>query len=313
MNNNSKINDFFHAIYRIIFKTAFLLASVCDTAILYYRKAEVYVITKILNKDDKPAIFTIHKNKMLLSLDDPGISRELMLRRTREPISTKTIKGILKKGDVVLDIGANIGYYALIEARLVGESGKVYACEPVPQSFDTLKKNVELNRFNNIELFNTAIGDINGELNMYLSAKSNIASMLENKSHNTGSIKVRAMTGDDFLKNKKTPNILRMDVEGYEFQIIKGMAQTLKKDTLRDIFIEMHFLILPKEKYAYILNTLKQNGFKIRSSIMDSDYYSLSDRLWLKRVGQKFAGYTIDDFIKETRPMNFIVSMFFSR
>ena len=62
-------------------------------------------------------------NKMYLDLADEGISRELMLDGIREYLNIADVKGELKKGDVVVDIGANIGYYALLEAQLVGDEG----------------------------------------------------------------------------------------------------------------------------------------------------------------------------------------------
>jgi FkbM family methyltransferase len=312
MKNGRGANIFLYTSYRVIFKITFILASIRDAAIFCYRKTQIYIKTKIFNKGKRAVIFKIHKNRMLLSLDDSGISRELMLHRTREPVSTGTLKSILKKGDVVLDIGANIGYYALMEAHIVGENGKVYACEPVPDTFKILKKNTRLNGFRNIALFKQAFADENKEVDMYVSSKSNIAAMIKRVAHDKGRIKVSTITVDDFLKDKETPSFLRMDVEGYETEIIKGMSEVLKNNALKNIFIEIHFMSLPVTKSVELLSTLKKNGFEVNSSAPDAAYW-LRDKLWRQRIGPSFAGYTIDDFIEQALNIKLIMRVFFTR
>lgn len=70
----------------------------------------------------------------------------LLTHEIHEPLMTEIIKRETKEGDVVLDIGAHIGYYTLMFARLVGKEGKVFAFEPDPDNFTLLKKNIEINR-----------------------------------------------------------------------------------------------------------------------------------------------------------------------
>src|SRR3989344_8248708 len=89
----------------------------------------------------------IHGNKMYLNLQDKGISKDLAINKTREELQTELVMNKVKEGMHVLDLGANIGYYALIEASLVGPKGKVYAIEPSQSNFDLLNKNIGLNQF----------------------------------------------------------------------------------------------------------------------------------------------------------------------
>ena len=85
-----------------------------------------------------------------------------------EPIETDLIKKHVKRGDVVLDLGANIGYFTLILPRLVGEEGKVFAFEPDPENFALLKKNVEINSYQNVVLVQKAVSNRNGKATLYL-------------------------------------------------------------------------------------------------------------------------------------------------
>src|SRR3989344_9219581 len=83
---------------------------------------------------------------------DPVDSLRLTTRGYYEPYLTRVFDQHIKKGDTVLDIGANIGYHTLHFARLVGETGKVYAFEPHPSNFALLKKNIEANGYKNVVL-----------------------------------------------------------------------------------------------------------------------------------------------------------------
>src|SRR3989344_4906353 len=91
----------------------------------------------ILKSRTKNGIFTrnVQGSRMQLHLDDEGISADLALDGVREPMSTKTVKEEVKHGYTVIEIGANIGYYALMESGLVGNRGRIYAIEPSPNNF----------------------------------------------------------------------------------------------------------------------------------------------------------------------------------
>ena len=109
--------------------------------------------------------------KMYLNLkSDTGISKDLFIFKKREYLSTDFLQNqnFINPGDVILDIGANIGYYALLESRLTGPRGMVYAIEPVLNNYYTLKSNVELNDIKNINMFKLAIGNKNGKDYIYV-------------------------------------------------------------------------------------------------------------------------------------------------
>lgn len=197
---------------------------------------------------------------------DEGISRDLFVYGIREPFNVKAMQKEIKPGDIVVDIGANIGYYALLEARLVGKKGKVYAIEPVPKNIELLTKNIELNNYSNIEVFQMAIGSENKKDFIHISKLRNICSMAQQeiyRSTYTHKVPVQVITLDDFLKDKAYPDLVRMDVEGYEFEIIKGMKETLKVNNPLKLFVELHLDLL-KDKAKSFLKTLKGFGFEVK-------------------------------------------------
>jgi FkbM family methyltransferase len=218
---------------------------------------------------------------MLLSRKEMGIHRDLLLHGKREVMPTDYLmKGeIVKEGDIVLDIGANIGYYVLIESKLVGEAGKVYAVEPVSKNLDLLMKNIKLNNRENIEVFHLAMDKKNGRSKVYISEESNLSSMKINSGRNIiGEEEIDVLKVDTFLEGKETPNFIRMDVEGYEYNIIKGMKETLKKDI--KLFIEIHGHLLTKDQSNEIVDKLKENNFNV-------DVCSTSDcKFSLNKVAQ---------------------------
>lgn len=158
-----------------------------------------------------------------------------------------------------------LGYYALLESRLVGEEGKVYAIEPVPENIKLLKRNIEINQYSNIDIFQLAVGDNNGSGFIYLFNGSNLHSMNKNNSFESKhSIPVKIITLDKFLEDKPYPNIIRMDTEGYEEEIIKGMKKTLSMKKPLKIFMEFHCCLLTDGGIS-LLKTLKLAGFKVKA------------------------------------------------
>jgi FkbM family methyltransferase len=216
-------------------------------------------------------IVEINNSKMLLFPKNGAIQLDLFLHKKREFTCTDYLmsSGTIKGDDVVLDIGANIGYYVLVEARLVGVNGKVYAVEPVQGNVDLLKKNVRLNNLENVAISQLAIGECNGESAIYVSNFSNLCAMDKNfvGGKIIGVQSVSEETVDSFLNNKSSPNLIRMDVEGYEYQIIRGMPQTLKGDVR--ILVELHPTYLSDEKLNEIFTILRQNNFWVRFAVFE--------------------------------------------
>ena len=179
--------------------------------------------------------------------------------------------GAIKSGDVIWDVGANIGYYSVKFAAATGDQGFVQAFEPMPKTFKILKK--AISGYTNIGLTCSALG--RSDSNLSMSNDSDVGSptnkILTNDSqfseHDTVMIKVRS--GDSLITSEelKVPNFIKIDVEGHESEAIKGMAELLKEPELRTLAIEIHFALLEKRGLRNaprdIVALLKRNNFTI--------------------------------------------------
>ena len=239
------------------------------------------------------AIVEVNNSKMFLLPRKSDINQDLFVYKKREPICTNYLihSGMLKEGDVALDIGANIGYYVLVESQLVGEKGHVYAVEPVLSTFKQMEKNVRLNNSKNVSTFQLAFGaEIKEKSQIYVSGKSNLSSMSRDAVGGTLEYtqEVVLETVDNFLKDKSPPNLVRMDVEGFEYEIIKGMAETLKGNV--KILVELHPLprYMKPGKMEEIFQILEQNNFKVRFAVFeDKVEENRLIRFLLKKAGDK--------------------------
>jgi len=179
-----------------------------------------------------------------------------------EPVSEINIH----EKNIILDIGANVGFYTLKLSPLVGNSGRIISFEPDPNSFNTLKRNCELNKLKNIEIFNIAISENEGILKLFSSEKHSGIASLFNSNDQTNCFEVPTNSLDNTLKNRFTKiDLIKIDTEGAELSILKGAKNTLK--ITKKILIELHEEILKNNNQNpfEIEKILRDNGFKIKT------------------------------------------------
>jgi len=194
---------------------------------------------KFLRSYLKSDSVVIDGNKMYL---DPDDSLRLSINKIYEEYETKLVKKIVKKDDVVIDLGANIGYYTLIFAKLVGDKGKVYAFEPDPENFALLKKNIETNCYQNVVLIPKAVSSKNGKQKLYLSNENKGSSSFIHRSTNKKNqkfVEVESIRLDDYFAQKPEQiNFIKMDIEGHEEEALKGMTSLLQRSERIGIMME---------------------------------------------------------------------------
>jgi FkbM family methyltransferase len=174
-----------------------------------------------------------------------------------EEVTTKLFKEIIKKGDTVIDLGANIGYFTLLASKLVGANGKVFAFEPAPKNFEYLIKNIELNDYKNIVAIQKAVSNHNGKTKLYLSPydsghhtinrSDGIEAYRLGRAGDVVSIDIETVTLDDYLKDKGYKvDVMKIDIEGAEPLAFDGMRKTLSKNQNIKIFLEFFPLLIEK-------------------------------------------------------------------
>jgi len=175
----------------------------------------------------------------------------------------------LEPGMRVFDIGANVGYYSKRFADRVGPSGSVHAFEPVPASANAIRETVAARPW--IEVHQCAVADQPGELVMAIDANAtspNNKIVLSGAADSGDSLSVPVVTIDQVAKTAGVPDAIKIDVEGYEWHVIRGGAATLANPALRHVFVEVHFGLLEQRGLATaaddIRRELAEAGFAVK-------------------------------------------------
>jgi FkbM family methyltransferase len=146
------------------------------------------------------------------------------------------LKKEIKSGDVVLDIGANIGFYATIISELVGKTGKVYCFEPDKINFKYLQNAVR--SLQNITPINAAVSDKTGTLEIFTSHRLNVDHRTYKPEKYDSSYLVESVKIDDYLSKDRKVNFVKIDIQGAEFFAFKGMMETLSNNKGLQILTE---------------------------------------------------------------------------
>jgi FkbM family methyltransferase len=212
-------------------------------------------------------ITTKYGYKMRLIPYDRGISAELRLFKVHEPLATKIVMKELKEGETIVDIGSNIGYYAIFESKLLGRNGTVIAIEPIQRNFQYLLKNIALNQLNNVKTINMALSNETRVIKMIRGDGSNWSRVLGNEEQFPSKTEeVVSTTGDKLLESFKEIGLIRLDVEGHEYHIIKGCYTVIRK-WCPDILIEVHPTLLGEKRLIKLLIMFKDLGYNIKHFI----------------------------------------------
>ena len=219
------------------------------------------------------SIISINGYKMKTIPNDPGISTELKIFGSHEPLNTKILSKIIKTGMTCLDIGGNIGYYVLLERQLVGDKGKVVAIEPVKRNYEFLQQNIALQNVSNISTYNFACGNKNGTVPFVIDRESNgcwiVPDGVKNPDPSRGTItNVPIRILDEFIEEISLNELdfIRMDVEGFELNILKGLKQSLEKFK-PIISFELHKNFLGVDGTREIFELLDKLDYKIESFV----------------------------------------------
>lgn len=146
----------------------------------------------------------------------------------------EVIAEILSPGDIFFDVGANVGFFTIIAARIVEPSGRVYAFEPVRANVAVLRQNVQQNGLANVRIIAKAVSDISGDRQLVVAQHSGGSALSEAEEQPPdalGKIKVKSVSIDDLVATKtaKPPSFVKIDVEGAEIRVLNGMSETIAR------------------------------------------------------------------------------------
>ena len=193
-----------------------------------------------------------------------------------ESFATQLFKEAIRPGATVLDVGANIGCFSLVAARRAGTQGKVYAFEPGPDNFALLTRNIELNELTNVTPIPKAVGNEPKTLILTLGEDSDQHSLFGPAMvAATGAIPVECVALDDFLEGR-TPDVVKIDVEGSELSVLDGMRQTIEKSKALVMIIELNPVCLSQAnaRPEDLILKLRDLGFEPR--LIDEKTHSMT-------------------------------------
>ena len=232
--------------------------------------AVLTTVARLLGK--KTLVRSVHNYRLHLDTRDRGLSRTLFLFGKREIDHYRMLHSILRPEMKILDIGANIGYYAIMEALVVGPSGNIVAIEPMLPNIEMLRRNIDLNNITNIEVVHGAVSARTGTGQMFRSTHSNLHTF-----HNQGTaassldstpVDVPTFTLQDVAAGRMQPDLMRMDVEGHEVEILGQLADLVERDVMSPtVIFETHLSRYTADNdFVPVLKKLLATGYEVTSA-----------------------------------------------
>jgi FkbM family methyltransferase len=207
--------------------------------------------------------YSLHVNPRI----DKGVERDLYYYGTYERGILEFMDAFLKNGDMFIDIGANIGLMSIHASYAVGKEGKVYSFEANPETAVILNKNLSLNGISNVDVQQYALGASRSTGRIYSNWHINRggASLIQ-PSVDSNSFEIEINRFDEVMRTKSIPSIklVKIDVEGFELEVLKGFGEILTRDNAPALIVECSdrgsSSVTPEELYRYIV---KANGYRI--------------------------------------------------
>ncbi len=196
-----------------------------------------------------------------------AIGKSILYQGVFDLAVSEAILRLAHQGEIVVDVGANVGYMSILSSKAVGPHGKVFSFEPHPELFSVLNKNVDLATktlgFKNIHPLQVALGRVAGVASLfqpdYFAFNDGVSKISLDKLHLGKSVEVNIKSIDEIF-GSMTISLLKLDVEGFEWQVLQGAKQALSDHKIRNILFEEHAIL-----DSPLVKMLKDNGYHIFS------------------------------------------------
>ncbi len=220
---------------------------------------------KNIEKNVKSNFAYVQGSKMFL---DPTDSLRLSIDGVYGILDTELVKKEILPNEIIIDVGANIGYYTLLFSKLVGTNGKVFAFEPEPNNFKLLKKNIHENQYTNVIPEEKAVSNTSGFVDLHLAKDGIVGHRIFDSDSCDNSIKVPKIILDDYFEKINLIdkiNFVKIDVEGFEFGVLQGMQKIIQKSKNIKLFLEFNRTGIEEAGFSpnEVLDFIYKNNFKI--------------------------------------------------
>jgi FkbM family methyltransferase len=206
-----------------------------------------------------------HKLRMELDLAE-WTQMQLMKQNWLEPLTLKLYESLLKPGDTFIDVGAHVGFHSLVARHLVGPNGLIIAIEPQPYNAQKILANWRANGFVNLKLYVAAAGPQNGWVTLHdqVVTDRSVLTLLEKGGKNQAQgFEVPLIRLDSVIEKQQVKRIkvLKLDVEGYESEVMKGLGELQKRvdNIIFEFFAKPQF----EKGNQNLLSAIETAGYKI--------------------------------------------------
>ena len=214
------------------------------------------------------------------------IDKQIINEGVFEPKTTNAIKHLIRPGDVVLDVGANIGYYTVIFSKLVGPSGKIFAFEPTKHFGDVLKQNIRANHLENIEIVNVGLSNKRQKLSIDIGPSSATLHSPAEFDVIIDHEEIPLLTLNDFVRLRQLEKIdfIKIDIDGHEPLFFEGAWEVLDKYSPVVIFEVSHLHYLQAGFTAWdFYDSVNAKGYRF---FHEDDFSEITSReTFLRKCG----------------------------
>jgi FkbM family methyltransferase len=229
--------------------------------------------SKLIRVGEYRNLYKLPSKKLMLLNKSGYIDNQIIQRGVFEPKSTALVNQFVKEGDVVIDVGANIGYYTIMCSELVGHSGHVYAFEPTQHFGKVLKENLSLNNVANVSVFDYGLSNVATSVTIDIGPSSATLHSPQGYDEVVNNEQIRLIPFNDFIKdnNLNRVDFIKIDVDGHEPYFFEGAWDVLDLFNVVILFeiSHLHYLeagIFAWDFYEDIVgrgyNIFHENGLK---------------------------------------------------
>ena len=200
-------------------------------------------------------------------------SNVIYFTKNHDPAEMAIIKAVVQLGDLVIDAGANIGVYTLLLAHLTGPTGRVIAIEPTPKAAERLRENVDRNELDQVQVVEAAVGSAPGEA--ALTVGFDVSNTLTLRPGTSELATVPVTTLDALAP--RAPSFVKIDVEGYEHEVLNGATDVLAARPVLQVEIAEHLLTRMGSSGAAIRKRIHETGYRTGFPVIEGGRVRLSD------------------------------------